>query len=51
VNKEVKIKDNNVIISNEPWKKPPISVDKDNEEFYEGLKQHKLLVWRCKTCS
>ena len=25
-------------------------IDKDNEGFYDGLKKHKLLVWRCKTC-
>ena len=40
----------NVIVANEPWKKPLPNIDKDNEQFYEGLKQHKFLVWRCKTC-
>jgi uncharacterized OB-fold protein len=40
----------NVIVSNEPWKKPLPNIDKDNEAFFEGLKRHKLLVWRCKTC-
>ena len=43
-------KESNVIVSNEPWKKPLPNIDKDNEEFYEGLKKHKFLVWRCKTC-
>jgi uncharacterized OB-fold protein len=39
-----------VIVSNEPWNKPLPNIDKDNEAFYEGLKKHKFLVWRCKTC-
>jgi uncharacterized OB-fold protein len=43
-------KEPNVIVSNEPWKKPLPNIDKDNEKFYEGLTQHKFLVWRCKTC-
>ena len=34
----------------EPWQKPWPSIDADNEDFWEGLKQHKLLLWRCKTC-
>lgn len=32
------------------WKKPYPSIDHDNEPFWEGLKEHKLLVWKCKTC-
>jgi hypothetical protein len=40
----------NVIVSNEPWKKPLPNIDKDNEAFYEGLKRHKFLLWRCKKC-
>jgi hypothetical protein len=44
------VSESNVIVSNEPWKKPLPNIDKDNEEFYEGLKTHKFLVWRCKTC-
>jgi len=43
-------KEPEVIVSNEPWKKPLPNIDKDNEEWYEGLKQHKFLVWRCKQC-
>ena len=43
-------KDPNVIVSNEPGKKPLPNIDKDNEDFYEGLKRHQFLVWRCKTC-
>ena len=43
-------KEPNVIVSNEPWKKPLPNIDKDNEAFYEGLKKHKFLVWRCKKC-
>src|SRR5579884_228396 len=34
----------------EPWQKPWPSVDADNEPFFDGLKQHKLLLWRCKQC-
>jgi uncharacterized OB-fold protein len=44
------VSEGNVIVSNEPWQKPLPNIDKDNEEFFEGLKQHKFLVWRCKTC-
>ena len=40
----------NVIVSNTPWKKPLPNIDKDNEPFYEGLKRHKFLLWRCKKC-
>ncbi|HEV3371634.1 MAG TPA: OB-fold domain-containing protein [Xanthobacteraceae bacterium] len=40
----------NVIVSNEPWKKPLPNIDKDNAPFYEGLKRHEFLLWRCKTC-
>jgi hypothetical protein len=43
-------KEPNVIVSSEPWQKPLPNIDKDNEKFYEGLTQHKFLVWRCKTC-
>ena len=42
--------ESNVIVSNEPWKKPLPNIDKDNEAFYEGLKKHKFLLWRCKRC-
>ncbi len=27
------------------WKKPLPNIDKDNQEFWEGLKQHKLMLW------
>ena len=43
-------KEPEVIVSNEPWKKPLPNIDKDNAEFYEGLKRHQFLVWRCKKC-
>ncbi|MEA2939261.1 MAG: uncharacterized protein QOC56_2765, partial [Alphaproteobacteria bacterium] len=43
-------KEPEVIVSNQPWNRPLPNIDKDNEAFYEGLKQHKFLVWRCKTC-
>ena len=32
------------------WKKPRPSIDHDNEAFFEGLKQHKFLLWRCQDC-
>lgn len=32
------------------WKKPYPSIDHDNEAFWDGLKEHKLLVWKCKQC-
>jgi uncharacterized OB-fold protein len=40
----------NVTISNAPWKKPLPNIDQDNAAFWDGLKAHKFLVWRCKTC-
>ena len=40
----------NVVIVESEWKKPTPQVDQDNEEFWRGLKSHKLLLWRCKTC-
>ena len=43
-------KEPNVIVSNEPWQKSYPNIDKDNEAFYDGLKRHQLLVWRCKKC-
>jgi len=43
-------KEPNVIVSNEPWQKPLPNIDKDNEAFFDGLKKHKFLVWRCKKC-
>ena len=42
--------ESNVIVSNEPWQKPLPNIDKDNEAFFEGLRQHKFLLWRCKKC-
>ena len=40
----------NVIVVETEWKKPYPSIDHDNEAFWDGLKAHKLLLWRCKTC-
>jgi hypothetical protein len=40
----------NVVIVESEWKKPLPQIDRDNEEFWTGLKNHKLLLWRCKTC-
>jgi uncharacterized OB-fold protein len=41
----------NVITVTTEWKKPRPSIDHDNEAFFEGLKQHKFLVWKCKSCT
>jgi uncharacterized OB-fold protein len=40
----------NVVVVNSEWKKPLPQIDHDNEAFWAGLKDHKLLLWRCKTC-
>lgn len=40
----------NVIAVAGEWRKPLPSIDHDNSEFYEGLKQHRLLLWRCTKC-
>ena len=40
----------NVITVTSEWKKPYPSIDQDNEAFWDGLKEHKLLVWKCNTC-
>jgi uncharacterized protein len=40
----------NVVIVNSEWNKPRPQIDHDNEAFWAGLKDHKLLLWRCKTC-
>jgi uncharacterized protein len=40
----------NVVIVDAEWKKPRPQIDHDNEAFWAGLKEHKLLLWRCKTC-
>ena len=41
----------NVIIVNTPWQKPLPNIDEDNAAFYDGLKEHQLLVWKCKDCT
>ncbi len=32
------------------WNKPKPSIDQDNEAFWDGLKDHKLLIWKCSEC-
>jgi uncharacterized OB-fold protein len=39
-----------ITVNDTEWKKPYPSVDHDNQEFWEGLKDHKLLVWKCTEC-
>lgn len=40
----------NVIVDERPWKKPWPNIDFDSEPFWDGLKEHKFLLWHCKTC-
>lgn len=40
----------NVIIVNEPWQKPLPNIDEDNAAFWEGLRRHTFLLWRCRSC-
>lgn len=39
-----------VLTVTDEWKKPWPSIDQDNEAFWDGLKDHQLLVWKCKDC-
>lgn len=39
-----------VLTVTDEWKKPWPSIDQDNEAFWDGLKEHKLLVWKCQDC-
>jgi len=32
------------------WNKPLPNIDHDNRPFWEGLRRHELLVFRCKNC-
>ncbi len=32
------------------WNKPLPNIDEDMRPFWEGLRQHELLVFRCKNC-
>lgn len=42
--------DSNVIVDERPWNKPPPNIDYDSKPFWDGLKEHRFLVFRCKTC-
>lgn len=33
-----------------PWNKPVPFVDADIEPFYDGLREHRFLLFRCTTC-
>lgn len=39
-----------ITINDTEWNKPFPSIDHDNQDFWEGLKEHKLLVWKCNEC-
>jgi uncharacterized protein len=32
------------------WNKPRPNIDADGEAFWEGLRNHQLLLWTCSTC-
>lgn len=32
------------------WNKPRPNIDADNAAFWEGLRNHELLLWTCSTC-
>ena len=40
----------NVIVVSHKWNKPWPNIDEDNAEFYDGLRAHRLLLWRCRSC-
>ncbi len=44
------IAEDNVIVDTRPWKKPWPNIDFDSAPFWDGLKEHKFLLWTCKQC-
>lgn len=34
----------------ESWQRGLPNIDNDNRTFWEGLREHKLLLWRCEEC-
>ena len=40
----------NAIVAETAWNKPRPQIDHDNEAFWAGLKERKLLLWRCNSC-
>jgi len=40
----------NVRLVFEPFTKPLPNVDLDNQPFWDGLREHKFLLFRCMTC-
>jgi uncharacterized OB-fold protein len=40
----------NVIITRGAWNKPRPSIDLDNKPFWDGLREHKFLLWCCEEC-
>ncbi len=39
-----------VRVATEPYERPWPNVDHDNEGFWEGLRNHRLLLWQCRQC-
>jgi uncharacterized OB-fold protein len=44
------VESDNVIVDTRPWTKPWPNIDWDSAEFWDGLKEHKLLLWHCPQC-
>lgn len=42
--------ESNVIVDERPWTKPWPNIDFDTEAFWDGLMEHKFLLFRCRTC-
>jgi hypothetical protein len=40
----------NIRLVFEPFTKPLLNIDLDNQPFWEGLREHKFLLFRCMTC-
>jgi uncharacterized OB-fold protein len=45
------VSSSNVVTIKGEWHKPRPNIDEDNAPFWEGLKQHQFLVWKCKACT
>jgi uncharacterized protein len=39
-----------VRVVSEQWTKPWPNIDLDSQAFWDGLKEHRFLLWRCTTC-
>lgn len=39
-----------VQVVSHPWTKPLPNIDHDNRAFWEGLRDHRFLLWHCNKC-